>query len=92
MSKIGNYYIELTEQANELGFETVEEAFAAGYEVVRGELQPKEDEQDKAHKAWLEEKEKVINELAMLSDNLPAGGDAQQAVEHAISFIKRGEQ
>lgn len=92
MSKMSNYYLDLQEQANELGFDTVEEAFDAGYEVDKGELKPKKDEQEKAHEAWLEEKEKVINELAILSDNLPAGGDAQQAVEHAISFIKRGEQ
>lgn len=91
MSKIGNYYLELQEQANELGFDTVEDAFDAGYEARMGKLQPKEDEQTKAHKAWLEEKEQVLAELAMLSDNLPAGGDAQKAVEHAIEFLKKGE-
>lgn len=92
MSKMSNYYLDLQEQANELGFDTVEEAFDAGYEVHMGKLQLKEDEQTKAHKAWLKEKEQVLAELAMLSDNLPAGGDAQRAVEHAIEFIEKGEQ
>ena len=91
MSKISNYYLELQDKAQEMGFDSVEDAFANGYEVVRGELKPKEDEQTKAHKAWLEEKEQVLAELSMLSDNLPAGGDAQKAVEHAIEFLKKGE-
>lgn len=34
MSKIGNYNLELQEQANELGFSTVQEALDAGYEVI----------------------------------------------------------
>lgn len=91
MSKISNYYLELQDKAQEMGFDSVEDAFANGYEVVRGELKLKEDEQTKAHKAWLEEKEQVLAELAMLSDNLPAGGDAQKTVEHAIEFLKKGE-
>lgn len=38
MSKIGAYNLELTEQANELGYATVFEATQHGYEVMDGQL------------------------------------------------------
>lgn len=96
MSKIGNYYIELTEQANELGFETVEEALANGYEVVRGKLQLKEDEQTKAHNAWLDEKKALVGDLKNLLIGMHASGRSDSTdyaiVEHALDFIAKGEQ
>lgn len=96
MSKIGNYYIELTEQANELGFETVEEAFAAGYEVVHGELQLKEDEQTKAHEAWLKRKEVVVGDLRNLLLGMHNAGKSDTTdydiVSNALTFILEGEQ
>ena len=91
MSKIGDYYIELTEQANELGFESVEEAFANGYEVVRGELQPKEDEQTKAHKAWLKEKEDVILGLQLVMAHTNDADDMVR-IARALDFVRGGEQ
>lgn len=96
MSKIGKYYIELTEQANELGFESVEEAFANGYEVVKGELQLKEDEQTKAHKAWLKRKEVVVGDLRNLLLGMHAAGKSDTTdydiVSNALKFILEGEQ
>lgn len=89
MSKIGNYYLELQEQANELGFDTVEDAFDAGYEAYMGKLQPKEDEQTKAHEAWLEEKNIVLGDLKNL---LICKAFDFDIIKHAIEFIEKGEQ
>ena len=88
MSKIGNYYLELQEQANELGFDTVEEAFAAGYEAYMGKLQLK-DEQTKAHEAWLKEKEIVLGDLKNL---LICKAFDFDIIKHAIEFLEKGEQ
>lgn len=90
MSKIGNYNLELQKWANDLGFSTVQEALDNGYEVLENAL-IKIDGQTEAHKAWLKERDGILVDLAMLSDNLPHGGEAQAAVERAIEFIKKGE-
>lgn len=88
-SKIGAYNLELQEQANELGFETTQQALDAGC-VVEGDcdhpvlVEPLE----AAHRAWEKEKEEVRVGLAMVADNLPAGSEAQQAVERAIKFVE----
>ena len=95
MSKMSQAHAELEEQAYEYGFNSLQEALDTGeYEVVYGPYRAyldKKDGQAEAHEAWLEEKEQVLNQLSMVSDNLPAGGEAQQAIEHAIDFIKKGE-
>ena len=78
MSKMGRLNFELQEQAEELGFETVQEALDNGC-VVGTELfgdaprlikpidmQKLMDEQEQAHKAWLKEKEEVLKELESL--------------------------
>lgn len=93
MSKIGAYNLELQEQANELGFSTVQEALDNNYEVVDGQLVKNVlAEMEMAHKAWEKEKEEVRIGLAMVSDNLPTGGEAQQAIERAIKFIKEAHE
>lgn len=96
MSKMGNLYIELTEQANELGFENVEEAFDKGYEVVHGELQKKEDEQTEAHEAWLKRKDVVVGDLRNLLLGMHAAGKSDTTdydiVSNALKFILEGEQ
>ena len=89
MSKIGNYYIELTEQANELGFDSVEEALSNGYEVVKGNLAKAKDEQAEAHKAWLKEKQIVLGDLKNLIIHSVYDFDI---IKHAIDFIEAGEQ
>ena len=79
MSKIGNMNLELQEQAEELGFETVQEALDNGYEVDYFKDSPDKDDldyhpelvfkgQEQAHKAWLEEKEYTIAGLKNAKD------------------------
>ena len=89
MSRIGSYNLELQEQANELGFSTTQEALEAGC-VIEGDCdQPKlVDPLTAAHNALQKEKEEVLVELGMLSDNLTNGSEAQRAVERAIKLIE----
>ena len=84
MSKMSQLHAELSEQAYELGFDSIEDAEVNGYEVdyEKGKLVKRglgysetveylTKEQEKAHEAWLKEREEVIKSL-----------------EHAIDFIK----
>lgn len=71
MSKIDNYNMELEEefrdQLNELGFETLQDALNAGWEVYDGELVRQKDLSDKAYeqaqKDWGKEKEGVLEAI-----------------------------
>lgn len=56
MSKIGNLNLELQEQANELGYDTVQEALDNGYEVIQRTMgAPRDlDEVDREPEAWYE--------------------------------------
>ena len=104
MSKIGQYNIEMTEYVNELGYETVEEAIADGWdsaEFYESYRKQTEDEQTKAHEAWLKEREEVIKGLERMID-LWKGNytdyelsyalyQYQDALVKAIDFIKKGE-
>lgn len=76
MSKMSQLHAELTEQASELGFESLDEALMKGYDVdyekgklVRRGLGYSETveylakEQEKAHEAWLKEKKKILDRL-----------------------------
>lgn len=49
-------------------------------------------EQEKAHKAWLEEREAVLADLNIVahSDNVPF--EHKEIVKRAIDFIKKGQQ
>lgn len=75
MSRMSQLHAELSEQAYELGFDSIEDAEANGYEVISdgawAKLVETKTEEDKAYEAWLEEREEVIKSL-----------------EHAIEFIK----
>lgn len=60
--------IQLQERAEELGFSTITEALDAGYhevqDLVAGTFTlEKIDEQEKAHEAWLKEKDKMLSIL-----------------------------
>lgn len=89
MSKIGRYNLALQEQANELGFSTVQEALEDDFSIVDGQLTYDAMKGlESAHRAWEKEKAEVLKDLAMVADNLPAGSDVQQAVEHAIKFVE----
>lgn len=56
MSKIGRVNLELQEQANELGFSTVQEALDNGYEVIQRTMgAPRDlDEIDREPEVWYE--------------------------------------
>lgn len=87
MSKMSRIAMELDEQAVELGFKDREDAEAHGLAVAYGKEgaylykpQP-EDEQLKAHKAWLEEKKEVLGKIDEVIDYL----------KEVAKFIKKGE-
>lgn len=65
MSKMSQLHAELTAQASELGFESLEEAERAGYEVDWGKqrLIPPE---DAIHYDWLKERDEVLGGLVNL--------------------------
>lgn len=92
MSKIGQYALEIQEQANELGFSTIQEAFDNGYEVVGDVLIQKVDSRDalaemeKAHEEWLKEKESVLTELNKIKFVGPSW--QEDIVKQAIKFVE----
>lgn len=96
MSNISRVNLDLQEQANELGFSTVQEATDNGYVVVYGvddeaKLMTEEDHQHlQAHNAWLIERETILNELRMLADvHLPNA--VRNVIGETIEFIEKGE-
>lgn len=93
-------HAELTEQASELGFESIEEAEANGYEVIYDganlcRLVKSKDGQEEAHEDWLRERKEVLEKLSELHSNYVEGDyktkSERQIIEHAIEFIKKGE-
>lgn len=109
MSKMSDIHLDLTEQANELGFESIGEAEQAGYGVdwkniklikVEDETpawckryERYDEEQEKAHEAWLKERTGVLADLRyMLNEEIPFGDqDKIDALSRVIDFIERGE-
>ena len=95
MSKMSMMHAELMEQCARLGFQDLGEAEQAGYGVdwQNAKLIKVEDEQDKAHEAWLKEREEVLEEQRELHDRLmKLGYDAlAESVFKAIEFIRKGE-
>ena len=57
MSKMGRLNLILTEQANELGYEKIEDAVADGYDIVGEELLKTAD------KALQEEREEILDKV-----------------------------
>ena len=93
MSKIGQVNLELQEQANELGFETVQEALDNGYEVDYENL-ILIDPQEAAHKTWLEEKKKILGYIRDIQDMLEDVYQDENLYNKATEvakFIERGE-
>lgn len=91
MSKIGRVNLELQEQANELGFSTVQEALDNGYEVDY-ENETLKDPQEAAHEAWLKEREEVIKGLVDCYKHLHGfPPEVYDKILRAIEFIKKGE-
>ena len=97
--------IQLQECAENLGFSTITEALDAGYhevqDLVAGTFTlEKIDEQEKAHEAWLEEKNSLLKDLTGLQEILETLADGEKheissywadTIWHAIEFIRKGE-
>ena len=96
MSKVGKYYLDLQNQAQELGFDSVEEALSKGYEVVKGKLVKTKDEQTEAHEAWLKRKDAVVGDLRNLLLGMHTAGKSDTTeyniINNALTFILDGEQ
>lgn len=95
MSKMSQLHAELTEQAYDLGFSSIEEAEANGYEIDydRSMLV---DGRELAHEAWIKEKETLLAEAGELledADNFEptAYDDLKNMVRSLMEFIKKGE-
>lgn len=93
MSKMSMIHAELMEQCARLGFQDLGEAEQAGYGVdwQNAKLIKVEDEQDKAHEAWLKEREEVLKGLSEMWVGAVHGGYEQKILGRAIEFIKKGE-
>lgn len=90
MSKMSQLHAELSQQAYELGFESLDQAIESGeYEVVStgnwAKLVPTKDEQEKAHDDWLKRKEGILLDLETLKNNV------NTTLDRAIDFVKKGE-
>ena len=98
MSKMSELAMELDDQAVELGFESYEEAIAKGYEVDYEERKLVNPyvlarEQEKAHEAWLKERDSVIeslNNAIYHNKRLNDGKGTYEAIvmQRAKDFIK----
>lgn len=95
MSKMSQLHAELTEQASELGFQSIEEAEANGYGIDydRGKLV---DGRELVHKAWLKERDEVLESINnAIYHNRKLNGDKetyeQIVLQRAKDFIKKGE-
>ena len=92
MSKMSMIHAELMEQCAELGFQDLGEAEQAGYggDWQNAKLIKVEDEQDKAHEAWLKERDEVLEGLNEMCAGAVQGGYEQKILERAIDFIEKG--
>lgn len=99
MSKMSQLHAELSEQAYELGYLTLDQALADGYEVDyrTSRLEKSVDGREQAHNNWLKEKEDILKRLQSLYDyfvdtemnSFNAG--YVEAIKDTINFIKKGE-
>lgn len=93
MSKMSQLHAELTEQASELGYESIEEAEANGYEIDydRSMLV---DGRELAHEAWIKEKHQVLHLLESIKEDiidLNGGNNNHVAVDeldYVIDFVE----
>lgn len=96
MSKIGRANLSLQEQADELGFESLQSALDCGYKTVwceDGEMKLVQDADVallEAHIGYLIKKETIINKLEMLIQDTESQ-IYKEVLREAIDFIKEGE-
>lgn len=91
MSKMSQLYMELSEQASDLGYETLERAFDDGWQVDydRGVLHKRMtlDELNEAHEALIRERDELIKE-AEEAIKTPSYDRLLEAVVKLLKFIK----
>ena len=95
MSKMSQLHMELSEKAYELGFQSIEDAQAHGYDIDY-ENKTLVDGRELAHKDWLKEREEVIKDIENASVSLERLGDEfyryqADKLRNAVDFIKKGE-
>lgn len=96
--------IQLQECAEELGFSTIQDALDAGYvegyDLVGNKarlVKPLDfskalEEQEKAHEAWLEERDALLKDLREQEQMARESYEVDHTViKHAIDFIEKGE-
>lgn len=101
MSKMSQLHLTLNEQAVELGFEGLGEALMKGYDVdyEKGKLVKRSlgysetveylaKEQEKAHEAWLKERDDILDDLEHLKNIYKEVKPDEDIVERTINFIK----
>lgn len=101
MSKMSQLHAELSEQAHELGFESIEEAEADGYTIdyterrlVKHGCCDMAKEQERAHLAYIVERAEHEKKLKVISEFLRknnAEGYAED-IDNAIEFFNQGER
>lgn len=97
MSKMSQLHAELSEQAYELGYLTLDQALADGYEVDyrTSRLEKPVDGREQAHNEWLKRKELILKALKNLYDNYVEGSFKvkfeKEVIKEAITFIEEGE-
>lgn len=96
MSNIGKVNLDLQEQANELGFSTVQEAIDNGYVIIYrddGEVKFMKEEDwqhEQAHNEWLMERDVILTKLRMIrEEHLPNA--IREVLGEALEFIEKGE-
>lgn len=96
MSKISRANLNLQEQAEELGFETVQSALDCGYKAVLckdGEMKLVQDADAallEAHEKWEAKKKEIIDKLEMLINDTPYK-IYKDTLRETIKFIQEGE-
>lgn len=95
MSKIGKVNLDLQEQANELGFSTIQEALDNGYVAVYNDgdvkIVKEEDWQhEQAHNEWLMERDILLTKLRMLRTQ-HLSNPVREIIGETIEFIEKRE-
>lgn len=83
-------HAELSVQAMELGYSSLENAIDNGY-VVDYENATLVDGHEQAHKDYLKRKEKILGELISVYNDMDVPKDYKTYLKNAIDFIKGGE-
>ena len=100
MSKMSQLHAELTEQAYDLGFNSLDDALDMGYAVdyterrlVKHECCDLAKELEQAHVAYIVEREQHLATLTKMAELLRASDlpNIASEIEDAVNFFKKGE-